>query len=78
MERHRHKCNNKVIALNILYIPYNTKERRQAYISEHNDERNNQVNLLMITDGTSNWHYLAIKNLSGLLRAITSNHNDKS
>ena len=29
----------------------------------------------MITDGTTNWHYLAIKNLSGLLRGITSNHN---
>ena len=29
----------------------------------------------MITDGTSNWHYLAIKNISGLLRRITSNHN---
>ena len=29
----------------------------------------------MITDGTSNWHYLAIKNVSGLLRGITSNHN---
>ena len=29
----------------------------------------------MITDGTSNWHYLAIKNISGLLGAITSNHN---
>ena len=28
----------------------------------------------MITDGTNNWHYLAIKNLSGLLRGITSNH----
>ena len=67
--------NNKAIALNILYVPYNTKEIRQAYISEHNDERNNQVNLLMITNGTSNWHYLAIKNLSGLLRGIISNHN---
>ena len=69
------ECNNKAIALNILYVPYNTKEIRQAYISEHNDERNNQVNLLMITDGTSNWHYLAIKNIFGLLRGITSNHN---
>ena len=69
------ECNNKSIALNILYVPYNTKEIRQAYISEHNDERNNHVNLLMITDGTSNWHYLAIKNISGLLRGITSNHN---
>ena len=29
----------------------------------------------MITDGTSNWHYLAIKNISGLLSGITSNHN---
>ena len=57
------ECNNKAIALNILYLPYKTKEIRQAYISEHNDKRNNQVNVLMITDGTSNWHYLAIKNL---------------
>ena len=53
----------------------NTKEIRQAYISKHNDERDNQVNLLMITDGTSNWHYLAVKSISGLLRGITSNHN---
>ena len=29
----------------------------------------------MITDGTTNWHYLAIKALSGLIRGITSNHN---
>ena len=29
----------------------------------------------MITDGTNNWHYLAVKSLSGLLRGITSNHN---
>ena len=50
------ECNNKAIALNILYVPYKTKEIRQAYISKHNDKRNNQVNLLMITDGASNWH----------------------
>ena len=30
----------------------------------------------MITDGDTNWHYLAIKSISGLLRGITSNHND--
>ena len=30
----------------------------------------------MITDGTANWHYLAIKNMSGLLRGMISNHND--
>ena len=28
-----------------------------------------------MTDGSTNWHYLAIKNISGLLRGITSNHN---
>ena len=98
------ECNNKTIALNILFVPYkkstskqnntkktkheqdntkkqnnerdNTKKIRQAYISKHNDERDNQVNLLMITDGTTNWHYLAKKkSISGLLRGITSNHN---
>ena len=55
------ECNNKAIALNILFVLYNTKEIRQGYISKHNDDRDNQVNLLMITDGTSNWHYLAVK-----------------
>ena len=29
----------------------------------------------MIIDGDINWHYLEIKNISGLLRGITSNHN---
>ena len=29
----------------------------------------------MITDGTGNWHYLAIKSISGLLGGITSTHN---
>ena len=29
----------------------------------------------MITDGTGNWHCLAVKIISGLLRGITSNHN---
>ena len=51
------KCecnNNKTIALNILYVPYDTKQIKQAYISKHNDQRDTHVNLLMITDGTSN------------------------
>ena len=56
-------------------MPYNTNEIKQAYVSKYNNERDNQVNLLMITDGTTNWHYLAIKNISGLLRGITSNHD---
>ena len=29
----------------------------------------------MITDGTGNWHYLAVKSISRSLRRITSNHN---
>ena len=65
------ECNNKTIALNILYVPYNTKQIKLAYISKHNDEHDSQANLLMITDGTANWYYLAIKNISGLLRGIT-------
>ena len=56
-------------------MPYNTKQIKQADISKYNDERDNQVNLLMVTDETGNWHYLAVKSISGLLRGITSNHN---
>ena len=74
-DRRKFEYNNKAITLDILYITYTTKEIRQAYISENNDKRNNQVNLLMITDGTRNWDYLPIKNISGLLGGITSNHN---
>ena len=29
----------------------------------------------MITDGTNNWHYLAVKSISRLTRGIKSNHN---
>ena len=43
--------NNKTIALNILFIPHNTKTIRVAYRSEHNNKRKKQVILLMITDG---------------------------
>ena len=32
-------CNNKTIALNILYVPYKTKQIRPAYKSKHNNER---------------------------------------
>ena len=66
--------NNKTIALNILFVPYNTKQMRQAYISKYNSKLDSQVILLMITDGEK-WHYLAVKNISRLLRGITSNHD---
>ena len=67
--------NNKAIALNILFVPYNTKQIRTAYVSKYNHERDNQVNLLMITNNDNDWHYLTVKNISGVLRGITSNHN---
>ena len=85
------ECNNKTIALNVLYVPYNDKQEinndenaneydgtkyiRPAYISKYNNKRDTQVNLLMIADADNNWHYLAVKRISGLLRGITSGHN---
>ena len=68
------ESNNKSIALNILFVPYNAEKIRLAYKSKHNFKRENQVILLMITDGKK-WHYLAVKSLSALLRGITSNHD---
>ena len=41
---------NKTIALNILYVPYNTKEIYHVYKSKYNNERENQVVLLMISE----------------------------
>ena len=66
------ESNNK-IALNILYVPHNTKRIQVAYRSKNNLSCDKQITLLMITDGEK-WHYLTVKNLSGLLRGITSNH----
>ena len=68
------EINNKNVALNILYVPFNTKKVEIAYKSKYNLIRDNQIILLMISNG-KNWHYLTIKNLSGLLRGISSNHN---
>ena len=68
--------NNKTIAFNILFVPYNTKQIRLAYKSKYNNKRKNQVSLLMITDdGVENWHYLAVKSISALFREIMSNNN---
>ena len=79
---------NKIIAFNILFVPYNTKKIRLAYKSNYNNEREIQVTLLMITDNKK-WHDLAltsepifyngklfnhpVKSLSRLLRTMTSN-----
>ena len=44
----------------MLFVPYNTKEIRTAYKSKNNNGRENEVILLMITNGKK-WHYLALK-----------------
>ena len=56
-------------------MPYNTKKINIAYKSKHNSTREKQVILLMISNG-ENWHYLVVKSLSGLLKGITSSHNE--
>ena len=64
------ESNNKSVALNILYVPHNTEKIRHAYKSKYNLIRENQVVLVIITDGEK-WHYLAVKSLSALFRGIT-------
>ena len=78
--------NNNTIALNILFIPHNEKTINLAYKSKYNRKRENQVVLLMITNGEQ-WHYIALKSvrtddgfnrptrsLSRLFREATSNN----
>ena len=45
------ELNNKNVALNILYVPFNTKKVEIAYKSKYNLIRDNQVILLMISNG---------------------------
>ena len=68
------ESNNKSIALNILYVSHGTEKTRHVYKSKQNLKRENQVILLMATDGQK-WHYLALKILSTLLKGIISKHN---
>ena len=64
---------NNNVTLSILYVPHNTKRIQVPYRSRYNLTYQEQIILLMITDGEK-WHYLTVKNLSGLLRGITSTH----
>ena len=66
------ELNNQSIALNVLYVLYE-KTKRHSYKSKYNLTRENQVILLMISDGEK-WHYLTVKRLSALLKGITSKH----
>ena len=62
------------MAINILFVPHNTKAISIAYKSKYNHKRKNHVILLMITDGKKG-HYLAVRSLSVLLRETTSSNN---
>ena len=64
--------NNLTIILNVLYV-----EKMgicPTYVSEHNSNREKQVIILMIPNGEG-WYYIEVKQLSALLRRITSKHN---
>ena len=73
--------NNETIALAILYAPYKTKQIiKIACKSKHDRKRENQVVLLMISDGkrsdrVKKYYYLALKNkptIDGYNRPIRS------
>ena len=67
------ELNNESIAPNILYVPHYAEGKKHAYKSKYNTDRENQVIILMITNGKK-WHFLPVKRMSPLLREITSNH----
>ena len=73
-DRNKFELNNKDVALNILHVSFSTKKIEIVYKSKYHLIRDNQIVLLMISNG-ENWHYLAVKSLSRLLRDISSNHN---
>ena len=60
-----------------MYVPEGEKTIRHAYKSRYNLTHDNQVILLMISDGEK-WHYLTVRSLSALLKGITSKHKDDS
>ena len=68
------ESNDKSIAFNVLYVPHNTEKTRHAHKSKYSLNRENQVILLMVTDGKK-WHYLAVKSMPALFRGITGNNN---
>ena len=68
------ELNNKSVALNVLYVPYDENTIRHAYKSKYYVKCEKQVILLMISD-PEKLHYLAVKNLNALFNRVTSNHN---
>ena len=52
-----------LIALNVLFVSYNSEEIKLAYKSNYH-KRKNQVILLMVNDEANNCYYFAVRNLS--------------
>ena len=65
----------KTLHLIFCLYPNNKEKISLIYKSNCNRKRKNQIILLMITNNKENWHYPAVKKLSGLFRGITSNNN---
>ena len=57
-----------------MFVLYNTEKTKLVYKSKYNFKCENQVILLIITDGKK-WHCLSVTSLTVLLRGITSNHD---
>ena len=64
---------NPEVALNVLFVDGESKIE-QAYISKFNSIRPKIADVLIIQQGVKT-HYVAIKNLSRLLRGVTSTNN---
>ena len=60
-----------------MYVPEGEKAIRRAYKSKYNLTRENEVILLMISDGEK-LYYLIVPSLSTLLKGITSKHKGDS
>ena len=59
----KHEQSNTSIALNVLFVSYNSEEIKLAYKSKYDYKRKNQVTLLMINDEAEKCYYFAVKNL---------------
>ena len=56
-------------------MPHSTENITHPYKSMYNLKRENQVILLIITDGKK-WHYLPVKSFSALFCKISSSHKE--
>ena len=64
-----------MIQPHLIYYMQNNLQISVVYKSKYNNKHKKQVILLMIGDGIK-YHYLAVTNLSGLLKGISSNHKE--